>query len=553
MSRRVKLTQIVLSFIAIALVASLFLGGLVGGRNQDPPASTSTTGPQTPSAIPEGERMPGVPEKPIAEHAVFPAEPNENADRQLDYVPSGTVAVEFADSLGDYAAYATQVVNWQQCASGEGQCATIKAPLDWDNPDGDAIEVAVRRVPSGDSSRGPLFFNPGGPGFGGQDMAQRMAGRWQNYDAVGWDPRGTGQSTHVVCGTLEQTDEMMNLDASPDDDAEDKALREGGADFAKQCRDSSGKLLDHISTIDVVRDLDLLRHLLGAEKLNYVGVSYGTFVGATYAQLFPNSVGRLVLDAAVDITGEDEIPQAAGFDLALRNFTKWCATASDELCPLEGDQDEINEGIVSLLTKLDQNPLPVGARELTQSLAATGIAVFLYEDDSAYRALAQVILAAQRGDGQPLLAAADLLNGRGGSSYDTSTYAFPAMACADAVDEGADAVLGNWRDTFAKAPIMAPFMGAGYSCEFWTAESAPQLKLTAPGAPTILVVGTTGDSATPYEQAKSMAEQLESGTLLTLDGAGHGAVTGQNKCIADAVDGYLYDGKAPEDGKVCTA
>ena len=136
-------------------------------------------------------------------------------------------------------------------------------------------------------------------------------------------------------------------------------------------------------------------------------------------------------------------------------------------------------------------------------------------------------------------------------TYETIAFAFPAMACADAQDDGADAVMGDWKDTFKKAPIMAPNMGTSYTCQFWTADSAPQLKLTAKGAPTILVVGTTGDSATPYEQAQTMAEQLDSGVLLTLDGAGHGAVTGDNSCIAEHVDAYLYDGAAPDEGTVC--
>ena len=425
----------------------------------------------------------------------------------------------------------------------------VKAPLDWDQPQGDAIEIAVRRVIDGDSSRGPLFVNPGGPGFGGQDMAQSLKGRWKNYDTVGWDPRGTGQSTHVVCGSLEQTDKIMNLDASPDDAAEDKALKDGSADFAKQCRDASGKLLDHLTTVDVVRDLDLLRHLLGAEKLNYVGVSYGTYVGAMYAELFPNSVGRLVLDAAVDITGNDEVAQSEGFELALNNFTKWCA--GSDLCSLGDDQAEINTRIGDFLHGLDAKPIKVGQRQLTQSLAAAGLALFLYDDESAYRTLDKVLADAMVGNGEPLLYAADILNGRRPDGYDTLAYAFPAMACVDGVDEGVAPVMQDWKDTFAKAPVMAPNMGLGYTCQLWTAGSAPQIKITAKGAPTVLVVGTTGDSATPYRQAQTMADQLESGTLLTLEGAGHGAVTGDNGCIADAVNRYLYEGKAPEAGKTC--
>lgn len=550
MKRSVQVTQIILATLAIALVVSLFLGNLIQGQSRDVPASPSTVGPVTPKPVPEGARMPGVPEKKISEYETFPAKKDENRDRLLDYKAQGTPRVEFEKSLGDYNAYATQVVNWELCADSDtSQCARIKAPLDWEKPEGDAVEIAVRRVPNGDSSRGPLFLNPGGPGFGGQSFAEGTAQRWQNFDVVGWDPRGTGESTHVVCGGLKQTDAVMDLDGSPDDDAENKALEEGGADFAKQCRDASGALLDHITTIDVVRDLDLLRHLLGAEKLNYVGVSYGTYVGATYAQLFTGSVGRLILDAAVDITGKDEVPQVAGFELALNNFTKWCAES--DLCDLGDSQEQIDKDIETLLTGLDANPIKVGGRTLTQTLGASGIAYFLYLDETGYRTLAEVIGAAMAGNGGPLLLAADEMNGRYDNGYETIAYAFPAMACADAVDEGTGPVLQEWRDTFKDAPILAPNMGTSYTCQFWTAKSAPQLKLTAAGAPPILVVGTTGDSATPYEQAVSMSKQLESGTLLTLDGAGHGAVTGPNECIAKAVDNYLYEGKTPKEGTTC--
>lgn len=551
MSRSVKVTQMILAMIALALIGSLFIGGMVGGRNRDQPASPTRTGTETPSPVPSGERMPGVPATPVPEHPTMAPVSNANADRQLSYEPQGEPSVEFEESLGSYEKYATQSVEWSECTEGgRPQCATVLVPLDWDNPEGEAIEIAINRVPGGDSSRGALFVNPGGPGFGGQSMAVSLAGRWQNYDTYGFDPRGTGQSTHVVCGTFEESEEMLTLDGSPDDAAEEQALMEGSKRFAQQCRDGSGKLLDHLTTIDVVRDLDLIRHLVGADKLNYVGVSYGTYLGVMYAQLFPDSTGRLVLDAAVEITDREPTPQVAGFELALNNFIDWCA--GSDLCDLGEDADEIRSDIDGMLTRLDEQPLQVGDRELTQSLAALGIAVLLYEDDQAYRTLAQYLGEAIAGDGQALLMLADLYNGRTPNSYDTPLYAFPAMGCVDGVDEGADAVLPAWRETFPKAPVMAPHMGTSFTCEFWTADSAPQLEITAPDAPPILVVGTTGDSATPYEQAVSMAEQLESGTLLTLEGAGHGAVTGDNSCIAEAVDKFLYDGEVPDEGTRCT-
>lgn len=552
MSRSVKTIQVILGAVAIALVFALFTAGLVRGTSRDEPASPNKPGPTTPATPQENDRMPGVPERPIAEHATLGGVDTPDVDRQLTYKPKGKPTVEFADSLGSLKAYATQVVTWRKCEDSESaQCATIHSPLDWDKPSGPAVEIAVRRVIGGDSSRGPLFVNPGGPGFGGQSLAESLAGRWRNYDTVGWDPRGTGESTHVVCGDLAQTDAIQDLDASPDNQSEITALKKGGKDFAKQCRDASGALLDHITTIDVVRDLDLLRHLLGAEKLNYVGVSYGTYVGAMYAELFPGSVGRLVLDAAVDITGSDDAPaQVEGFELAWENFSKWCAAS--EVCAIRDESSEkIDQKLKDFFASLDARPLQVGDRKLTQTHAATGVALFLYEDDTAYRTLAEVLAQAYSGDGSSLLRAAEYYNGRQETGYETQTYAFPAMACADSQDRGAAPVMGDWRGVFPSAPIMAPNMGTSYTCEFWTAKSAPQLKITADGAPAILVVGTTGDSATPYAQAQSMAKQLSSGTLLTLDGAGHGAVTGDNSCIAEHVDAYLYDGKAPQKDTVC--
>ncbi|AQP49076.1 hypothetical protein BW730_17830 [Tessaracoccus aquimaris] len=184
MKRSIQVTQIILATLAIALVVSLFLGNLIQGQSRDVPASPSTVGPVTPKPVPAGARMPGVPEKKVSEYETFPAKKNENRDRLLDYAAQGTPRVEFEKSLGDYNAYATQVVNWELCADSDtSQCAKIKAPLDWDKPEGDAIEVAVRRVPNGDSSRGPLFLNPGAPASAARASrrARRSAGRTSTW------------------------------------------------------------------------------------------------------------------------------------------------------------------------------------------------------------------------------------------------------------------------------------------------------------------------------------------------------------------------------------
>lgn len=531
------------------------------GNEGDPQAPGSA---QPPNPVREGQRMPGVPEKPVTQWARFETPKGANKDRQLGYAPSGTPSVEFRDGLGALEAYAAQSLLWRNCDQDMATCATMLVPLDWEKPEGPALEIAVRRYAGKDGSLGPLFVNPGGPGQAGQDFAGYLSDRgWEDYDIVGWDPRGTGASTAVRCGTTEQTDAVFDLDQSPDDEAETLALREGYVDFAQQCRDASGALLDHLSTIDSVRDLDLLRHLLGAEKLNYVGVSYGTFVGAVYAELFPHSVGRLVLDSAVDIDIDEvadvegtvefeaSTSQVAGFELALRNWATWCSENED--CVFRGSTEEIMTQMDEWLQHLDQNPIVVGARRLTQTHAATGIASYLYEDERSYPLLSQSIAEAKdNGKGRGLLRAADSLNGRSSQGFTTSAFAFPATLCVDWYDVGMAAAPALWRSSFPAAPVMAPNMGMNYVCEAWTADSVPPMRITAAGAAPILVVGTTGDSATPFEHARTMARQLESGRLLTLKGAGHGAITSDNSCLRSAIDGYLLDGVLPPEDTVCS-
>ncbi|SDL79255.1 alpha/beta hydrolase [Tessaracoccus oleiagri] len=552
MDRGLRLTQTVIGFLAVALVASLFLFGMVGGgapADQQPTVSPSAR--PSPSELGEEDRLPGELPEPLDSIEVFDVDEELNPDRQLDYEAQGDPGVEFAAGLPDLRAYAEQSLDWAECGEAT-ECATVLAPLDWEDPAAAAIELAVNRVASPNPVNGPLFVNPGGPGASGREFAASFApDHWQGYDIVGFDPRGTGGSTHVVCGTLEETDEILGLDGSPDDDAEDRALQDGYRDFAQQCRDGSGELLDHLSSVEVARDMDLLRHLLGAEKLNFFGVSYGTYIGAMYAELFPDTSGRLILDAAVEITDAEPIYQIEGFERAFVAWADWCA--GQEVCSLNGPSSaELQEQVSEWLDSLDQSPLPVGDRLLTQTHAATGIALFLYGDSSAYRVLALALQAAMRGDGEALLASADQLNGRGTDRYDTIAYAFPAMLCADWPDEGVDEVQELAAEGARRAPVLGRHMGITYACELWTAESNPPYKLTAEGADPILVIGGTGDSATPYEQAVRMAEQLEPATLLTYDGPGHGAVTGPSECVADAVDRYLADGTLPDEGTRCT-
>ena len=463
-------------------------------------------------------------------------------------LPDGFAAAPAGEGLTGYLA---QQLDWSDCGDGL-QCARALVPLDYADPAGQAITLSLARRPATAEPRlGSLFVNPGGPGAPGSGLAGAFARRGlEQYDIVGWDPRGTGASTRVRCYGASATDQLEALDASPDDSGERTELVRATYEFGKACWESSGRLLEHISTIETVRDLDLLRRVLGDDQLHFFGYSYGTQIGATYAELFPFSVGRLVLDAAVNITDSDEVIQAMGFDLALGNFADWCAGAN---CPLGGTREAVLASITGLFDELDAAPLAVRGRRLTQSLAVEGVAQLLYGGTRAWPALAAYVEWARDGSGEALLWAADQLNARDDDGqYGAMFYAFPAISCLDNLDHGVLDADALWAEDQGKAPIFGRYFGPQYTCALWPVRPAPQLELRGVGAAPILVIGGTGDNATPYQHAETMADQLESGVLLTYDGEGHGSYGGKSSCVDEAVVDYLVDGRLPGEGQVCT-
>ncbi|HOQ51988.1 MAG TPA: alpha/beta hydrolase [Micropruina sp.] len=448
------------------------------------------------------------------------------------------------------AGYLDQRVRWSTCAQ-EYQCAQILAPLDYANPSEQAITLALAKKPATKSPRlGTLFVNPGGPGASGRNLVTYFASAGlEQYDIVGWDPRGTNASTPVQCFDDEQTEAFTRLDSSPDDAAETEALIVGTYDFAQSCWQHSGRLLQHISTVDTVRDLDLMRELLGDKLLSYVGYSYGTQIGSYYADLFPQRVGRLVLDAAVDITDDDSVIQAMGFDLALGNFATWCARQG---CTLGTSKDAVLKSITDWLDRLDSAPVEVGDRTLTQSLAAAGVASYLYGGVPAWKSLSADLEAAMDGRGANLLKAADSLNDRNqDGSFGSLFYSFPAIGCADGYDKGVTEAEQRWVADQKKAPIFGKYFGPGYTCPLWPVHSTIQFKPTGSGAAPIVVVGATGDPATPYQNAVTMAKQLKSGVLVTYEGEGHGTFGGKSTCVDALVIDYLTKGTVPTDGVRC--
>lgn len=453
---------------------------------------------------------------------------------------------------GSLAPYQRQRPTWTSCGSGT-ECATVLAPLDYADPARAAVTLALKVKPATKKPfLGTLFINPGGPGGSGTELVDSFDSTGlEQYDILGWDPRGTGGSTPVRCLSDAQTDTYLNVDASPDDAAERDALIKASYDFAMGCWQRNGDLLNHISTIETVRDLDLLRQIVGDKKLNFFGYSYGTQLGATYAELFGQNTGRLVLDAAVNITDDDSVIQAQGFDLALGNFASWCAQSS---CGLGKTKAEVLAAIAGLFDRLDSHPLPVGQRTLTQSLAVTGVATALYGGRAAWNPLSIIVKRAINGDGSNLLAAADQLNSRDEQGhYDTMLYAFPAISCLDTKEKGVLDADRVWAQDQRKAPIFGKYFGPQYLCSLWPARPSLSLSLhlTGSAAQPLVVIGATGDNATPIQFARSMAKQLKSAVLVTYDGEGHGSYGGKSTCIDHLVVSYLTAGTVPKNGTTC--
>ncbi len=536
---------------------------LVGCQTPAPQTQGSAPSPQTSVQPPleVGDQTPGVPAVPVAQHETWDPKPGRNADRQLD-VAAPQPTVQLPAALGnDLSAYWKQEITWSSCEdSGQlnAQCATVKVPLDWENPGKAALDIVVTRVPSQNPQHGPLFLSPGGPGAGGTSMAWGFAeegrGRgtelFPGYDLVGWDPRGTGKSTHVECDLSQQEDALINTDSSPDDDAERQALEESMAAYARGCREASGELLDHVSTIEAARDLDLLRFLLGAKKLNFYGASYGTELGAMYAELFPENTGRMVLDAAGDITGQSPVSMADGFELALRNYAAWCATQTS--CSLGDSVEQVMAGIDTFLKGLDSQPIPAGEQTLNQNTAIMGGMSFLYAGAEGYPMLTEALQQGIGGDGTLLLQAAHDFLGLGADGWDGFTSSFYAIDCLDRSDQGLAGAYRAHEEQQRKTPVIASNAGLlQLACQVWTTDSVPDIKRQAKSAAPILVIGGTGDSASPYQHAVDMANQLESGHLLTFDGPGHVSFLRGSSCIDTAVQAFVADGTLPKEGTVC--
>lgn len=458
--------------------------------------------------------------------------------------------------------YYAQKLSWKEC--GDNECASLQVPISYQDPGAGGIELALERTKATGKRVGSLVVNPGGPGAGGTYLAEQADSYFAPelraaYDIVGFDPRGTGDSSPVDCLTDDELDAYIAADPDPDTPEEVTQGEENSAEFWAGCKAKSGEVGPHVSTVEAARDMDVLRAALGEDKLDYLGFSYGTRLGATYAELYPDKTGRLVLDGAVDpalSAREGALSQAAGFETALRSYIQDCVDGGD--CFLGDDVDAGLATIKDLLDSIDKKPLETTDdedRKLTVGLAFYGLITPLYSKDN-WSYLDQGLKSALDGDGSTLLQLSDFYGSRENGKYiDNSLEAISVINCLDdSYAITADEVPAQFPDFEKASPTFGKVFAWGLTaCNGYPfqATDEPDLEIDGAGAAPIVVLGTTRDPATPYEEAVAMAKELESGVLVSRDGDGHTAYNKGNQCVDDAVHAYLIDGTVPKDGLEC--
>lgn len=460
--------------------------------------------------------------------------------------------------------YFGQKLDWQPCR-GQDECADLSVPLDYAKPAGRAITISVLKVAAtGKTGRlGSMVINPGGPGASGVDYAAAAttvfgAALRKAYDVVGFDPRGVGTSTPVSCGSDAQLNQIIQSDPDPDTAAERRTADRLTQRLGERCLRDSGDLVRHVSTVEVAKDMDILRAALGDSTLTYFGASYGTFIGATYAQLFPQRVGRMVLDGALDpspSTLEVNLVQAHGFEVALRAYVGACVDKGD--CFLGPTVDQGVRRIEALLTQTESTPLPASSgRQLTGGDALYGVWAPLYSK-TLWPVLDKGLQGAIAGNGSVLMALADYyLDRTDQGKFKNNTFeVFNAINCLDRDDGLPSAQIPRYLPRFEKA---SPTFGATFAaslsvCAVWPVHTGSKpAPVRAVGSPPILVVGTTRDPATPLVWAQALARQLPRGVLVTRDGDGHTGYGQGSRCTDDTVERYLVSGIVPPKDVRCS-
>lgn len=452
-------------------------------------------------------------------------------------------------------------IAWTDCGGGF-QCGDLQVPLDYSRPQTRMITLALIRKTATDSGHriGSLLLNPGGPGEPGIELLRDDVKSFGNlntrFDLVSFDPRGVGQSTPVTCVDGPTEDAYLAEDAVLDDPKEKSDFIQTAKNFAAACQSKSGDLLPYMDSASVAQDMNQIRIAVGDDKLSYLGFSYGTNYGQWYAHLFPDRVRALSLDGVVDPTvqaNDAQYGQIVGFEQNLQAFYADCRSRSNCLYKRTGDPQT---KLMALVNRLDETPMKVGGRDMTRSLALTGVLATLYSREF-WQYLDLALYQVDNGDGRLLLSFADQYNRRhSDGTYDNLfNGAYDSQWCLDRPVPSDVAAYDRLAAKFIAASALfgAYSVYSNLQCAYWPAKPTyHQTPLTAPGAPPILLIGGTNDPATPYSEAQAVNRVLTGSVLLTRSGEGHTSYD-TSTCSHSYEDAYLLNLTLPPPGTVCSA
>jgi pimeloyl-ACP methyl ester carboxylesterase len=451
---------------------------------------------------------------------------------------------------------------WTACdgsTNTEVECGNIEVPFDYADPEQGSFVLYIKKHNAANPADriGSMMVNPGGPGFGGSSLADDAEYYFSQdlidrFDIIAWDPRGTGESTPAV-NCVDTFDEYFGLDSPPETPEEKQALIDASQAFNDKCAENSGTILPFISTKASAQDINSLRLALGEEKVSFFGFSYGSELGTTWATMFPETVRAIVVDGAVDPTAssiQEGMSQAKGFEGQLATFLKQCSERTT--CEFHNNGDA-EAAFDKLVLDIDAKPLEVSKDRtlVTQGVLFTAVAQAMYSDYY-WPQLSEALSAAQGGDGKGILQLYDdYYQRKDDGTYGNELEAFLAISCLD--DPGAtstEEVDSHIADFIAAAPRLGGNFAYGYSCALWPVEQAAKVTITGKGAGPIVVVGTTGDAATPLSSTRKMAQGLEQGILIVVDANQHTGY-GANNCVVKAVDDYLIKLTVPANETTC--
>lgn len=445
-----------------------------------------------------------------------------------------------------------QKAPWRPCKGHRGfQCADVEVPLDYRDPEARTLRIAAVRLKAAGPRLGSLLISPGGPGASGVEAAYAARRSFtpavrERYDIVGFDPRGVGRSNGIRCLDDDQLDRYHATDSTPDTRAERMRLRTMSRRYAEECQDKAGWLLPHMGTGSTARDLDVLRAVLGDDRLNYYGTSYGTQLGQVYAELFPGRVRRMVLDSVIDSAywaGEVQERQLLALDEEFDLFLDSCVRHG---CALGSTRAKARANVWKLLERTDRRPLraPDGRRVSDTDIHTAS--VLLAMEPRLWSTGRRAFAEAARGEGRTFRRLADTARGRSPRGlYDSSIPAWMAVTCLETPEEirrkrATDRQIARMA---GRSPVFAD-VNTTIACSYWKPSSIPQKAIKPRNIGPILLLANTRDPRTPLKWAQAVAKRFTGSALLVNEAAGHG-VYGRGSCVNRAVDGYLIGGTVP--------